>query len=273
MIDRKLILANAPPDLGKQVHVNHVGCPAGEDKKQRLYIKRTSKGIVAYCHHCAQAGFASDNKSGNRMATWLTDPETPTSSLTHAIPLFDNLSREAEAWLLEHYCNTGYFGFSGVKKKHNQIALTLRNPESDVIGYQVRNLLPGATPKYITSYIRSSYKGDSAWFHYPRNKTLVITEDYLSAYRVCQDNVGNVSSLALLRTTITDRTLLQIYELGFEKVVIWLDPDEAGKKGAIKAQKELTHFLSTDTSIQCIDIGKEPKECTVDELTLMLKGF
>jgi hypothetical protein len=273
MIDRKLILTNAPTNLGEQVHVNHVGCSAGEDKKQRLYIKRTSKGIVAYCHHCAEAGFASDSRSGNRMATWLTAPEIPPLRSINAMPILSGLSIEAQAWLLEHYCNTGYFGFNGVKEKHNQIALTLRNPETDVIGYQVRNLLPGATPKYITSYISNCYKGDSAWFHYPRNKTLVITEDYLSAYRVCQDNVGNVSSLALLRTTITDRTLLQIYELGFEKVIIWLDPDEAGKKGALKAQKELTHFLSTDTSIQCIDIGKEPKECTVDELQTILEGL
>lgn len=272
MIDRKLILANAPSVMGEQVHVNHVGCSAGEDKKQRLYVKRTPKGIVAYCHHCAEAGFASDGKSGDRMATWLTDPETPSLSFTPT-PILADLSIEARAWLLEHYCDTSYFGFSGVHRKHNQIALTLRNPETDVIGYQVRNLLPSATPKYITSYIHNGHKGDSAWFHYGLNKTLVITEDYLSAYRVCQDTHGSVSSLALLRTTITDRALLQIYEIGFKNIVIWLDPDEAGRKGTIKAQKELKHFLSTDTSIQFIDIGKEPKECTVDELTSMLKGL
>jgi hypothetical protein len=273
MIDRKLILANAPSVMGQQVHVNHVGCPSGEDKKQRLYIKRTPKGIVAYCHHCAEAGFASDGISGDRMATWLTEPKTPASSSTHALPILENLSFNAETWLLEHYCATGYFGFNGVRAKHNQIALTLRNPETDIIGYQVRNLLPGATPKYITTYTHSGVKGDSAWFHYNLNKTLFITEDYLSAYRICQDSHGSVSSLALLRTTITDRTLLQIYELGFKNIVIWLDPDEAGIKGATKAQKELTHFLSTETSIKVMNIGKEPKECTIEALITILEGL
>lgn len=272
MIDRKLILANAPFAMGEQIHVNHVGCPAGEDKKQRLYIKRTHKGIVAYCHHCAEAGFASDGISGDRMALWLSEKTAPVSRST-TLPELVNLSIEAETWLLTHYCSTNYFGFSGVKGKHNQIALRLRNPETDIIGYQVRNLLPSATPKYITSYIHNGNRGDSAWFHYGFNKTLVITEDYLSAYRVFQDTHGSVSSLALLRTTITDRTLLQIYEIGFQKIVIWLDPDEAGIKGAIKAQKELTHFLSTDTSVERVNIGKEPKECTVDELQIILKGL
>ncbi|CAB4240671.1 Archaeal primase DnaG/twinkle, TOPRIM domain [uncultured Caudovirales phage] len=272
MIDRKLLLAFAPKTMGDQVHINHTGCSSGVDKKKRLYIKRTPKGIVAYCHHCAEAGFASDGISGDRMATWLTEKTAPIVKST-TVPMTGPLSVQAETWLLSHYCSTGYFGFSGVRAKHNQIALTLRNPETDVIGYQVRNLLPGATPKYITSYIYSGNKGDSAWFHYGLNKTLVITEDYLSAYRVSQDTHGSVSSLALLRTTITDRTLLQIYELGFKNVVIWLDPDEAGIKGATKAQKELTHFLSTETSIKVINIGKEPKECTVEELSTILKGL
>ena len=273
MIDRKLILANAPSVMGQQVHINHVGCSSGEDKKQRLYIKRTPKGIVAYCHHCAEAGFASDGISGDRMATWITEKKETLSSRVTPVPVLVSLSFQAETWLLEHRCITSYFGFSGVAGKHNQVALTLRNPERDTIGYQVRNLLPGAIPKYITSYIHNGNKGDSSWFHYDLNKTLVITEDYLSAYRVCQDTHGSVSSLALLRTTITDRTLLQIYELGFKNIVIWLDPDEAGIKGATKAQKELTHFLSTETSIKVINIGKEPKECTVEELSTMLKGL
>ena len=273
MIDRKLILANAPSVMGQQVHVNHVGCSSGEDKKQRLYIKRTPKGIVAYCHHCAEAGFALYGISGDRMATWLTDKEEAWAPRATALPNLGPLSFQAETWLLKHYCATGYFGFSGVSAKHNQIALTLRNPEKDIIGYQVRNLLPGATPKYITSYIHNGNKGDSAWFHYGFNKTLVITEDYLSAYRVCQESGACVSSLALLRTTITDRTLLQIYELGFKNIVIWLDPDEAGIKGATRAQKELTHFLSTETSIKVINIGKEPKECTLEELSTILEGL
>ena len=61
MIDKKLILANAPSNMNEQVHINHKGCPSGEDTKHRLYIKRNAKGLVAYCHHCTESGFAHDD--------------------------------------------------------------------------------------------------------------------------------------------------------------------------------------------------------------------
>lgn len=272
MIDRKLILANAPKNMGEQIHINHTGCSSGEDKKQRLYIKRTDKGIVAYCHHCAEAGFAADNND-SRLSTWLTEAVSTDARKFTPPPKLVNISDEGKAWLHKYDCSTAYIGFSGVEDKPNQIALTLFDPDKKIIGFQVRNLLPRATPKYITTYLYNSFKGDATWFGFPSNRTLVITEDYLSAYRVYQERGASISSLALLRTTITDRTLLQIYELNFERVIIWLDPDEAGIKGAKKAQKELTHFLSTETSIKVFSFLKEPKEYTPDELKTILKGL
>jgi len=97
---------------------------------------------------------------------------------------------------------------------------------------------------------------------------LVITEDYLSAYRV-HKNTG-FSSVALLRTMIADKTLSQMYELNFEFVFIWLDPDEAGQEGASKAYKKLNHFLPTTTKLAIFGINKEPKECTPEELKSIL---
>lgn len=38
--------------LNEERHVNHSGCPAGEDTKARLYVKRTEYGYVGYCHNC-----------------------------------------------------------------------------------------------------------------------------------------------------------------------------------------------------------------------------
>lgn len=51
----------APKNVGT-VHINHANCPAGEDRKKRLYITRCQNGtVVAYCHHCTLRGSA---KSG-----------------------------------------------------------------------------------------------------------------------------------------------------------------------------------------------------------------
>ena len=264
MIDRKLILANAPSNMGQQIHVNHTGCSAGVDTKRRLYIKRTDKGLVAYCHHCTESGFASDNASHNRLSTWINKKTNTTAATTK--PRLAALSTEGRVWLRSNFCNAEDTNhFNGIEGENYKVALTLYNTEQQPIGWQIRNLK--TEPKYITYYSNSSSKGDAAWF-YNNSKTLVLCEDYLSAYRVHSNT--KFSSVALLRTTISDRTLAQIYELGFDTVCIWLDPDEAGMEGTTKAFKKLQHFLPTETKLAMFGIDKEPKECTPAELVSIL---
>jgi len=259
MINRKLILNNAPSVVGQQVHINHTECEAGVDNKRRLYIKRTDRGLVAYCHHCNQSGFASDDDS--RLSTWINKPVASVTSSTK--PVIASLAVEGKLWLHSHYCDPTKNIFNGVAGERYKVALTLHNPEQQPIGWQVRNLTPNAIPKYTTHYTSSSAKGDAAWFHY-FSRTLVITEDYLSAYRVNHDT--SHSSVALLRTALSDKTLRQIHDLNFEYVLIWLDPDEAGIQGATKAYKKLNHFLPSTTKIIVLGIDKEPKQCTPAEL-------
>jgi hypothetical protein len=265
MIDRKLILANAPSNTGEQVHINHTGCEAGEDKKRRLYIKRTDRGIVAYCHHCNESGSARDNNSG-RLSSWLTKKTTTVSKVT-AKPILAALPPAGKVWLMTNYCSHDSEYFNGVAAEGMKVALTLHNPESEVIGWQIRNLEREATPKYLTHYIKDSARGDASWFH-KCSRSLVITEDYLSAYRVHKDT--GLSSVALLRTTMSDKTLMQVHDLEFKDIFIWLDPDEAGMKGTTDVFKKLTHFLPTTTNIIMLGINKEPKECEPMDLCHIL---
>ena len=265
MINRKLILSNAPSGMNEQVNINHVGCPSGEDRKKRLYIKRTTKGLVAYCHHCADSGFAQDGTEG-RLSTWFKTKPTDVLKITSK-PVIGPLEIQGRVWLCDHYCDPNNKDFSGVQGKDPRVALSLHNPVQEVIGWQVRNLLPDATPKYTTYYNQESNRGDSSWFH--KNSTaLVITEDYLSAHRVFNDTT--LSSVALLRTTISDRTLRQIYDLDFKFIFIWLDPDAAGIEGTTKAYKKLSHYLPKETVIGVYNMDKEPKECTPNELRKLL---
>jgi hypothetical protein len=264
MIDRKLILANAPNNIGEQVHVNHSGCEAGEDKKRRLYIKRTDKGLVAYCHHCNESGFAKDEDS--RLSTWMQKKSTTVSKVTDK-PVIAALTPHGKMWLASNYCGLSGDHFNGVAGEGMKVALTLYSPEKEAIGWQVRNLDPKAAPKYTTYYHHSSTRGDAAWF-YKGNKTLVITEDYLSAYRVHKDT--GLSSVALLRTTMSDKTLMQVYDLEFKVIFLWLDPDDAGVKGMIAVNKKLTHFLPRETNIGMLAINREPKECDPADLCHIL---
>ena len=262
MINKQLIVKNAPSNIGQQIHVNHDGCSAGVDNKRRLYIKRTDKGLVAYCHHCNESGYALDDTSTARLSTWINKPKATTAT---AAPRLGELSTEGRVWLHKNFCNAEDSNFNGIEGERHKVALTLYNTEQQPIGWQIRNLK--AEPKYVTYYSNNKFKGDSAWF-YTGCKALVITEDYLSAYRI-HKNTG-LSSVALLRTSITDRTLAQIYELEFDTVCIWLDPDKAGMEGTTKAYKKLEHFLPTTTKLAMFGIDKEPKECTPEELVSIL---
>lgn len=264
MIDRKLIQANAPSNMNEQVHINHIGCEAGEDKKRRLYIKRTDKGIVAYCHHCNESGFVKDTTE--RLASW-TNKAATAATVRSTKPILAALTTEGKVWLHNNYCEADNKVFNGVVSEASKVALTLLNPQGEQIGWQIRNLAPNATPKYTTYYNNSVHKGDPSWFHLA-SKMLVITEDYLSAYRV-HKNTG-FSSVALLRTSLSDRTLMQIHDLSFDAVIIWLDPDEAGIEGAKKAYKKLNHFLPTTTTVAIFGCEKEPKEYTPAELASVL---
>ena len=267
MINKKLVLSNAPTTMGEQIHINHVGCSSGEDTKHRLYIKRSPKGLVAYCHHCTESLFVYDNSS--RLSSWLNNKKEIVIK-NSVEPKLTSLSLEGNVWLRTYYCNVDDVNFNGVVGEPNKVALTLHNTNMDAIGYQIRNLDPKATPKYLTNYIHNGNKGDASWF-YNGSKTLVMTEDYLSAYRIFCDT--GISSVALLRTTISDKTLRQIHELGFTKVCVWFDPDNAGVEGAIKAYKKLNYFLPNEVLCLTLNKDKEPKECTKEELKAILHGL
>ena len=228
MIDFKLILANAPSNIGEQVHINHTGCEAGVDNKRRLYIKRTDKGLVAYCHHCSDKGYAKDE---NRLSTWINGNQLAAKSVKKQFSAsdLDILSPKGFVWLTRYHCDASNKNcFNGVKDK-DSVALTLYGPDESLLGWQVRNLLPKeGVPKYTTHYVSESSNGDPAWFNRLTTKTLVITEDYLSAWRVGFNTTH--ASMALLRTSLSDKALFDIERGHYETIIIWLDPDEAGRK-------------------------------------------
>lgn len=263
MIDKKIILKNAPSNMDEQIHVNHEGCPSGEDKKKRLYIKKTVRGFLAYCHHCNEKGFASLSGEHSISSKGFFKPYKPTKKAV--APTLVELSFEGRVWLNKYHCDTTEHCFNGVRHEPNKVALDLFDVEKNLIGYQIRNLDANAKAKYITHFFDEEDKGSAAWFYNDaKSKALVITEDYLSAYRVNKDT--GWSSVALLRTAITTSLLNQISELDFKTILIWLDPDTAGIEGAKKVQKTLKHYLPTTTRVPYLPMLKEPKELTPTEL-------
>jgi hypothetical protein len=269
MISEKLVVKHAPRVIGEQIHINHEGCEAGEDTKRRLYIKRVEKGVVAFCHNCQEKRFVRDSLSKtDRLSRVFHKPDTSMPVLPRNISseIVDTIPPSGQMWLHKygfHYVDTC---FKGIRGKEEQLALRLLDTSGDTIGWQVRNL-DGKPPKYVTRFSVTD-RGNNSWFTQISN-TLVITEDYLSAYKVFKHT--RFSSMALLTTSLSDNTLKSILDSNYTIIKIWLDPDEAGRQGTIKVLNKLSYFLPEGTKLQTILQDKEAKQSTAEEIRETLR--
>jgi hypothetical protein len=266
MIDKRLIKKHAPDVVGAQVHVNHDGCSSGEDHKKRLYIKRTPKGLLAYCHHCGESGFVGEIDNTARLASWIKKTKIDPPPVAK-LPDLCEISMYGKAWLTKYHIADHSF-FYGVVGRPHEVAIYLENHNQLFSGFQIRNL-SGIGPKYRTVYSALADRDNSAWLTRAKNKTLVITEDYLSAYRIHID--GNKDSLALLGTHLSDVTMFHIEEKNYDKIVIWLDPDLAGVSASEKIEDKLRHYLPL--SVLKYFVHKEAKEFLPEELGSMIKDW
>ena len=258
-ISKALLVKHGPHRIGEQIKINHEGCSAGKDTKERLYIKRTEKGLMAYCHHCSQSGFSDRT---DRLGTWVRPAESTvagTTFITPDFPLAGPLPIVARYWLQEHHVPDKEFVGSATR---TELQLPIYDHIGVYVGVQCRSFATGG-PKYRSYFKRDCHKGRGAWFRRfddgKRSSALVITEDYISAYRVYFDT--GVDSFALLRTTITVADILLLASMEYETILIWLDPDHAGREGAKKIHESLTHYLPTNTLVVLLKMDMEPKEC------------
>ena len=272
MIDSNLIRNMAPEATGQEVHIDHTGCTAGIDTKRRLYIKRVPGGIVAYCHHCNEAGFTRDKDAeGKRLRRWLSGaPEDipDVSEYRNSEHIFTSLpSGSGMNWLMKYHVNPTGILVSGINSDPYLVGLKLISSEGGSHGLQIRNTRPGAKPKYITRFFDLKNKERSTWFHHGSlslGKVLFITEDYLSAFRIFM--ATGETCIALLGTTMSTDLLQKIAEKEYQTIYIWLDPDTAGIEGSVEISKRLQFFYPSTTYISILNYGKEPKEFSPTEL-------
>jgi len=261
--------------VGDQIKVNHEGCTAGLDTKKRLYVKRVPSGGVAYCHHCNQAGYVRElNVDGTKLRKWLLDKpggdviRTSSATPPGLRPLFWSDTKDIPAllWLKKHYINGQEERFQFFSDYSGNLVFNLRSRSGLLTGHQIRSFTGG--PKYITYNSMGSV--DGSWFKSAKQKdTLVITEDYVSAFRVAED-CPEVSSLALLRTSCSSTNIEHMKS--FLKVIIWLDPDEAGQRGAKELQKRLDYLLP----FKCIRANSkfvEPKQLSPIDLPTVIRSI
>ena len=277
MISKKLIVELTPfLKLGEEKKYNHSGCKAGVDTKSRLYIKRVVGGRLAYCHHCNEHGFARDLTSDGRvLRKWLfgKDEKEPTTvsrvtKLTD-FELHSIASPHIVSWMSKYKLNLAddmYFKES----VGGDLILKTYNIHGEFAGFQCRSFNP-RKPKY-TTHLSGTTNGSCAWFYSSAEhfNEVFITEDFSSAYRINRDT--GYTAVALLRTTMDTLSLVDLLDKAPKKIVIWLDPDEAGMNGAKKLTEKIRVF-STDVEVIHAHSPKEPKDCEISELAKVCRVF
>jgi hypothetical protein len=272
MIDRDLIRKFSPSGLGTQVSLNHEGCSAGVDRKARLSLKRVVGGTVAFCHHCGDKGFVRDlNQDGTNLRKWLTGkaddmPRVSRLYAGHVDPVKPFSNPDIIRWMHQHHLpctNDSHFNQVG----DTGLRMTLYDPLFNIIGYQIRHFKHGA-PKYTTHLMPTTHY-DTAWFTgYPHTDILYIVEDYASAFRLKQTGV---SSMALLKTSLSGNALTTITARSFKRIFVWLDGDDAGIKGTSKINARLRYSLPVGTLISYIGARNEPKWYDQEGLNFTVK--
>ena len=251
---------------GVQIHINHNGCTAGRDTKKRLYIKKVVGGVVAYCHHCNEAGFARDLSSdGTRLRKFMFGSSTDIPRIEHIKGLFP-FTYDIKNPAIVHWLNTYHIVSDSklvpfYRQMPTGLGMYIKNLHMNNYGYQIRTF--GLGPKYTTHIVHPCGE-DVSWFRDKGKeaKQLYITEDYTSAYRIWRDT-GH-PAVALLKTSISPSTIKNIQALDPVMVKVWLDPDEAGKRAATKVAGRLSYVL-LGPSVSVLNYN-EPKTYSPTEL-------
>ena len=277
-LDKEEFVPFAPDEAGGQIHINHADCPAGEDTKQRLYIKRCEDGItiLAFCHHCRKRGkynsiAATTIETAKRRYKHSGSQRSLVRSKSCRIPEcaeydLNKWPSKARAWLYRYGITSEEIREYGLF--YNPTNLRVGIPtftKQGVSSIQYRQIFTEYedtdSPKYYT------VKGEctalmGAGVHHS-GTTCVLTEDAVSAIRC-----GRVMpAYALTGTYLTDEELQWLLSRSYKHFILFLDDDNPDVR---MQELILKNRLDVFGSCRIIHTDRDPKEYSDEELKLLL---
>ena len=263
----------------EQISVNHENCPAGEDTRQRLYIKVTSDGkmALAHCFNCGGSGgvrlagrparipsgsydMVGDEARQNRC-------DTDRSLWTNAIPIID--SPEWDSWPEKYFadCWNELAGANGFDIRRHQAyskwVLFPRGDASSPTGWEARS-----ASKQITRNILPEYKDDTKLLIYNKDasRTAVVCEDPISAMKV---SLAGYAGVALCGTNMTTDDAFKM-SLLFDNILVWLDNDKP--EIVAQAARLQTKLLMYTSSVKINKLYNDPKKYTLVHIQGTVRG-
>ena len=218
--------------IGNKRRIPHCG------SDNSAIVSKSIKGLHIHCFRCGLQEFVPVNEWSLKELLAAREVQKELRSNTgrmpnDSVPLSDpSVPREARLWVLRAGITpelaTDALGIMW-SDRYKRVMCPIRQ---GVI--LARSVYKEIKPKYLLLGSRSG-----AFFHMPNEgKPLVLTEDILSAYRVYQ---AGYSAGAVLGTSLPTEIAYEI-ATKYKDVLLWLDPDAAGRKGAIAVKKSLALY-------------------------------
>ena len=251
-------------EVAKQLPLGHKRRMRHDCSESRdLLVSHGEQGYSGWCFRCGKVGFEPHGYSNlarleelrnlNLQAEETQSNELPTDFTT-------DIPNKQAVWLYKagislHRAAHCGIGWSDVLQR---IVIPIFDTTGRLRYWQARAVMPGQTPKYTNPPVS---KTDLLYRVCPSDERcgksrVVVTEDILSAIRIGK----HIPAMSIMGTKTSDSQAAQLSE--FEEVTYWLDPDKAGREGAIAGTRKLA--LVTTTSI--VESPVDPKHLSDREI-------
>lgn len=247
--DSWLPLAEDLP-LGGKARVAHE-CGAG----RVMLVEHTAQGYKAWCHRCNDRGWAPrpELSMAERMALLRDRARADSAACAADAPMprvydVDDWPLDAKVWLYRAGLGRDEIGRLGAyyHPPTNRVVLPVYASEKGIVYWQAR-ALDGRKPKYLGPAVKPA----SLLARWGRAESPTLCEDILSAFKV-----GLVAEgWAVLGTHVQDNMVAALMDRQ-APVNVWLDPDDAGQRGAAKIIRQLRAYGLT---VRNIVSPKDPK--------------
>lgn len=256
---------------GEQLHYNHSNCPAGRDRKARLFIKREGSKLLGYCHHCGQSG------AWNLGRQCYIRKREKTKVVQHLRLPSDFTTDPSECHVKANVWYNKY-GITLAEREHYLLgwsdkwkrAILPIHQGGELVAFQARRLLDHDDgPKYLTRKVQGY---DRPFFTAGRGENLafdnmVIVEDILSAIKVGRQ----YTATAILNALLSQQMVAGILRYKPEQVTVWLDDDNPTVR---QSQRRIMRRLGPYADVRRVTgVGKDPKELDDGQIAQLMRGL
>lgn len=251
-------------EVGRSVRIKHDCNPNGAPS---LVVRHDPDCYRAYCFRCKEPGMyeAKRLSLADRLLLMQAQREADAAVDRHEEPeprLHSWLDWPAPAmqWLLK--AGIGEADAVDLGIYYHPPTRRVVVPYNGTHHWQARAVMAGAKPKYLADKNprQCHIQGDEAGL------PVVLTEDLLSTYKV---SLSGGRSLPLMGTALHDEHIACLLR-GTERVVVWLDPDDAGQRAARDVCRRLRVY---GFSVKNIVLDKDPKYYTRHEIAELIRSI